>query len=254
MDFGIGEERFVRRTSSICHRIVHHIEQEHPCAKPDQPGKGSRSRLSLMICEIISKGFAPIARRTPISRVRSRTVTIIILLTPMIPASKVPIPTSQTSILIPVNSMSNVSNCLAIVKLLMACSSVGEISILRTQDRLYIFHHLVARVTVVGRRTQEPELVSLVGSLLEGLERDHHALLRTPADLGTGLRLDHADHLVIDAVHPYVLPRTGSSSGAKRTSRTILPIRHTFRFSIMSISFNRRPARICCVSILKYSE
>ena len=43
-------------------------------------------------------------------------------------AIRVPIPTSQTRILIPVNNISNVSNCLAIVKLLIACSSVGEIS------------------------------------------------------------------------------------------------------------------------------
>ena len=77
--------------------------------------------------------------------------------------------------------------------------------VLRTQDCLYVFHHLITGITVVGRRTEEPELVSLIGSLLERLERDHYAFLRTPANLGTGLRLDHTDYLVIDAIHPYVL-------------------------------------------------
>ena len=44
MDFGIGKKRVVRHISAACHRIVHHIEQEYPHAKPDQPGKGCQQQ------------------------------------------------------------------------------------------------------------------------------------------------------------------------------------------------------------------
>ena len=81
-----------------------------PALNPNKPAKAVSSRLSLMICEIIFQGFAPKALRTPISRVRSLTVTIMILLTPIIPANNVPIPTSQIKISIPINSILKVSN------------------------------------------------------------------------------------------------------------------------------------------------
>ena len=58
------------------------------------------------ICPMISKGRAPIARLTPISPVRSRTVIIMILLTPITPANRVPKPTIQINRSIPINRFS----------------------------------------------------------------------------------------------------------------------------------------------------
>ena len=55
----------------------------------------SASILSDRICCRISFGRAPIARRIPIAVVRSFTVTIMILDTPIAPASNVPNPTSR---------------------------------------------------------------------------------------------------------------------------------------------------------------
>ena len=59
--------------------------------------------LSLMICPRMLCGVAPIARRMPISVVRSFTVTIMMFETPMAPANNVPIPTSHINKLTPEN-------------------------------------------------------------------------------------------------------------------------------------------------------
>ena len=55
-----------------------------------------------MIWAVIANGVAPTARRTPISLVRSLTMTSMMLLTPITPAASVPIPTIQTRPRIPV--------------------------------------------------------------------------------------------------------------------------------------------------------
>ena len=96
-----------------------------PMLRPIMPAMAVSTRLSLMICEMMSRGRAPMARRTPISRVRSLTVTIIMLLMPITPASSVPMPTSQISASIPVKSMVNVANCSAMLITITACLSVG---------------------------------------------------------------------------------------------------------------------------------
>ena len=57
---------------------------------PALPAARVRATLSQIICERMSRGTAPMARRMPISTVRSRTVTIIMLLTPTAQASSVP--------------------------------------------------------------------------------------------------------------------------------------------------------------------
>jgi hypothetical protein len=57
-----------------------------------------RTTDSQTTCVITGEGVAPTARRTPISLVRSRTMTSMMLLTPMIPAASVPTPTIQTSV------------------------------------------------------------------------------------------------------------------------------------------------------------
>ncbi len=51
---------------------------------------------------MIPSGVAPIARRMPISCVRSRTITSMMLLTPMTPAASVPMPTTHTRKRMPV--------------------------------------------------------------------------------------------------------------------------------------------------------
>ena len=64
---------------------------------------------------------------TPISFVRSLTVTIMMLLTPMIPANNVPTPTIQIKMSMPKKALLNVSNCAAKLSAVTACGSVGAI-------------------------------------------------------------------------------------------------------------------------------
>ena len=53
--------------------------------------------LSSMICLMMLSGLAPMARRTPISWVRSRTETNMMLLTPTMPESMVSRPMIHTA-------------------------------------------------------------------------------------------------------------------------------------------------------------
>ena len=73
----------------------------------------------------MSLGRAPMARRMPISVVRSFTVTIMIFDTPMAPASKVPKPTIQIRIWIPVNKLSTMENIASAFRYISACLSLG---------------------------------------------------------------------------------------------------------------------------------
>ena len=83
--------------------------------------------LSDKICCRISFGRAPMARRIPISVVRSFTVTIMMFDTPMAPASKVPRPTIQISTWIPVNKLSIIENMASAFSFMTACLSSGAI-------------------------------------------------------------------------------------------------------------------------------
>ena len=83
--------------------------------------------LSLMICPRMLCGVAPIARRMPISVVRSFTVTIMMFETPMAPANNVPIPTSHISKLTPENKLSTNPNITSVLNTVTAFSSVGSI-------------------------------------------------------------------------------------------------------------------------------
>ena len=62
------------------------------------------------ICAIMSRGFAPMARRIPISCVRSRTIIHIMLPTPITPDKRVPVPTTSARRVIPANTLSTISN------------------------------------------------------------------------------------------------------------------------------------------------
>ena len=75
-----------------------------------KPEIEAKTTLSLIICFMITIGVAPSALLIPISWVLSRTVTNIILLTPTIPANKVPKPTIHINVLIPPNSIEKLSN------------------------------------------------------------------------------------------------------------------------------------------------
>ena len=82
--------------------------------------------LSERICCRISLGRAPIARRMPISVVRSLTVTIIMLDTPIAPANKVPRPTIQIRMRVPVIRVSIMENIASALRNMIACLSSGE--------------------------------------------------------------------------------------------------------------------------------
>jgi len=75
-----------------------------PATRPRYPASVVSTSASKTICPMTVSGVAPTARRMPISLVRSRTMTSMMLLTPMTPAASVPMPTIQTSARIPVNS------------------------------------------------------------------------------------------------------------------------------------------------------
>ena len=78
--------------------------------KPVNPAIAVSTTLSLIICFNIVNGVAPNARRIPISCVRSRTVTSIMLLTPITPDNNVPNPTIHTRKFKPPNNIENESN------------------------------------------------------------------------------------------------------------------------------------------------
>ena len=93
---------------------------------PLMPDTSVRTILSEIICERIILGVAPIARRIPISVVRSRTVTIMIFDTPMAPANSVPSPTSQMRKLTPLKSDSSTWKSTSVLNTITPCSSVGS--------------------------------------------------------------------------------------------------------------------------------
>ena len=79
-----------------------------------------------MICDRIIRGVAPMARRMPISEVRSRTVTIMMFDTPITPASRVPIPISQMRMFTPLNRLSIMAKNISVLRMVTAFSSVGS--------------------------------------------------------------------------------------------------------------------------------
>ena len=109
----------VLASSSICRRLT-------PKSIPLIPATAVRRMLSDNICESIILGVAPMARRIPISVVRSFTVTIMIFETPMAPASKVPIPMSHIRKLTPLNRLSSMVKSSSVLKSVTAFSSVGS--------------------------------------------------------------------------------------------------------------------------------
>ena len=95
--------------------------------------------LSEIICPRMLWGVAPMARRMPISVVRSRTVTIMMLLTPMAPASSVPMPTSHTRKLTPLNRLSIMPKSTSVLNTITPRSSVGSTSWARAMTALMRF-------------------------------------------------------------------------------------------------------------------
>ena len=79
-----------------------------------------------MICDSIILGVAPMARRIPISMVRSFTVTIMMLLTPIAPANRVPMPTNQMRKLTPLNRLSSIWKSTSVLNTMSPFSSVGS--------------------------------------------------------------------------------------------------------------------------------
>ena len=74
------------------------------------------------------RGVAPMARRMPISVVRSRTVTIMMLDTPMAPARSVPMPTSHIKKFTPENRLSTMPYRTSVLNTDTLFSSVGSTS------------------------------------------------------------------------------------------------------------------------------
>ena len=82
--------------------------------------------LSEIIWDSIMRGVAPIARRMPISTVRSLTVTIMMLDTPMAPARSVPMPISHIRKLTPLKRLSMIPKSTSVLNTMIPFSSVGS--------------------------------------------------------------------------------------------------------------------------------
>ena len=89
------------------------------------PATSVSTVLSAIICPRICRGVAPMARRMPISVVRSFTLTIIMLDTPITPASSVPRPMSQMRKFTPLNRLFMIPKMSCVFSRNMACSSSG---------------------------------------------------------------------------------------------------------------------------------
>ncbi len=117
------------------------------------------------ICTIISDGFAPIARRIPISCVRSFTMTHMMFPMPIMPASRVLKPMKRASSDTPVNRLSTIANCSEISNISIAGSSSGDMAwrIDRTRRmrglRFDIFSPSLA--TIITTSTLSPRLKAL---------------------------------------------------------------------------------------------
>ena len=94
---------------------------------PEVPATRVRSTLSDSICTTMSTGLAPMARRIPISRVRSLTIIHIMFPTPITPAISEPMPTKNASIARPMKRLLMVSNISDTSMKLIALSSAGWI-------------------------------------------------------------------------------------------------------------------------------
>ena len=101
-----------------------------PSSNPNIPARAVSTRLSLITCLMMTHGEAPNARRTPISCVRSRTVTNMMLLTPTTPDNNVPSPTIQISRLMPTTNARNISKICLALNDCKACWSVGDMLLL----------------------------------------------------------------------------------------------------------------------------
>ena len=75
-----------------------------PSNQPEISGNRSKNNRLENNLETIAAGGAPMALRIPISLVRSFTTMSMMLLTPITPASSVPIPTIHTRALMPINN------------------------------------------------------------------------------------------------------------------------------------------------------
>ena len=81
---------------------------------------------SVRIRRMIDTGLAPSALRMPNSEVRSVTVTSMMLLTPTMPASKVPRPMIQTKRLMPPKTIIMLLYCSIVLRIHRALWSSGS--------------------------------------------------------------------------------------------------------------------------------
>ena len=91
----------------------------------DSPATKVSTMPSMTIWNRMSKGVAPMALRMPISMVRSFTTTIMMLLTPMAPASRVPIPTNHIKKFTPLKRLSMILKIGSMLSIKSAWSSSG---------------------------------------------------------------------------------------------------------------------------------
>ena len=118
--------------------------------------------LSAITCESIILGVAPMARRMPISPVRSLTVTIMMLLTPMAPETRVPMPTSQMRKFTPWNRLSSMAYMISVLNTVTPSVSSGEMewaraSVVRMRSAMVLITTPFLPVTAI-RSTAVPRL------------------------------------------------------------------------------------------------
>ncbi len=194
------------------------------------------STLSCSIIEIILHGVAPIALRTPISLVRSFTAIIMMLLTPTIPAIRVPIPMTQMNTRIfPSMSMMRTYS-IVLFHTLTASSSSGSKLYFLARRCLMSFAIFSLSSTVAP-----PVLTQITLSL--------SCPLNARCAVLTGMYIRSLSPRPGSVKVPITLkgiPSTFTyfptgSSFSNNASCTGFPITHTFRYEVISLSLMNLP-------------
>ena len=150
-----------------------------PAMIPKSPASVVSSVLSAIICRAMIHGEAPMARRMPISLVRSLTVTSMMLLTPTAPEMSVPKPMSQMSACSPILRYDRALSSFSALNPHIALSSSGAIWCRSLRTELMFFSISVAGIegcaTAMRTCTTSPRLatcwmvVSGASTILSGL-------------------------------------------------------------------------------------
>ena len=165
---------------------------------PIRPPSEASTTASIRNCSSTSRSSAPMARRMPISRVRSVTLTSMMFMMPMPPTSRLTAATAPSSVVITLVVPDRVSaSCLVSSTLKLSSSVVGQLAALAQQLGQ-------AGLDAVGSRCrphrhQQGVDAGVAGdAALQRLDRHQHHVVLVVANGALALGGQHADHLAGD--------------------------------------------------------